>query len=74
MSPHTRPSPTEQGLTLLPFSAPTEVAATRQTLRQMLSGVGYPYLALRLGAADPDHAGPSHTPRLPAEQVVEIVD
>jgi nitroreductase len=65
---------TEHGLALLPFSAPTEVAATRQQLRAMLSGVGYPYLALRLGAADPDHAGPPHTPRLPADQVIEIVD
>ena len=26
-----------------------------------------------LGVADPDHAGPPHTPRLPADQVVEIV-
>jgi nitroreductase len=65
---------TEHGLALLPFSAPTEVDSTRQTLRRMLSGVGYPYLALRLGAADPDHAGPPHTPRLPVEQVVDIVD
>jgi len=62
---------TEHGLTLLPFSAPTEVGATRELLRRMLSGLGYPYLALRLGATDPDHAGPPHTPRLPVEQTVE---
>jgi nitroreductase len=62
---------TEHGLTLLPFSAPTEVDASRQLLRRILSGVGYPYLALRLGAVDPDHAGPPHTPRLPVEQTVE---
>jgi nitroreductase len=64
-------SATEHGLTLLPFSAPTEVGGTRQLLHRMLSGVGHPYLALRLGAADPDHAGPPHTPRLPVEQTVE---
>jgi hypothetical protein len=38
----------------------------------MLANLGEPYLVLRLGSADPDHAGPPHTPRLPAEQVVEI--
>jgi nitroreductase len=65
---------TEHGLTLLPFSAPTEVGATRETLRRLLSGVGYPYIAIRLGAADPDHAGPPHTPRLTAAQTVEFAD
>ena len=34
---------------------------------------GSPTSCLRLGIADPDHAGPPHTPRLPADQVVEIV-
>jgi hypothetical protein len=40
----------------------------------MLGEVGYPYLVLRLGTSDPDHPGPAHTPRLPVEQVIEIVD
>ena len=64
----------EQGLSLLPFSAPVEVLSTRQALRHMLSGITYPYLALRLSQTDPDHADPPHTPRLAAEQVIEIVD
>lgn len=63
----------ELDLTLLPLSAAVEVPATRQTLRRMLAGVGEPYLVLRFGVADPDHAGPPHTPRLPADQTVEIV-
>jgi hypothetical protein len=37
----------------------------------MLAGLGYPHLALRLGLADPDHAGPPHTPRMPASQTVD---
>jgi nitroreductase len=63
---------TELGLSVLPFSAVIEVPATRETLRRLLSFVGYPYLVLRLGVPDPDHAGPPHTPRLPSEQVIEI--
>ncbi len=63
----------EHGLTLLPLSGVVEVASTRQELRRLLSGIGEPYLVLRLGAPDPDEAGPPHTPRLPADQIVEIV-
>ena len=37
----------------------------------LLAGLGYPYLVLRLGIADPAHAGPPHTPRLDAAQVVD---
>jgi nitroreductase len=62
---------TELGISLLPLSATVEVAATRLTLRRLLAGLGEPYLVLRLGHADPDHAGPAHTPRLPAEQTIE---
>ncbi|HLL64201.1 MAG TPA: nitroreductase [Micromonosporaceae bacterium] len=65
---------TEHGLTLLPFSAPVELAGTRHALRRMLSNVGYPYLAVRIGATDPDHAGSPHPPRLPSDQVIEFVD
>jgi nitroreductase len=65
---------TEHGLTLLPFSAPVEVVPTRSALRRMLAGVGYPYIAVRLGATSADHAGPPHTPRLQEEQVIEFAD
>jgi hypothetical protein len=62
---------TTLGLTLLPYSAPTEVPATRETLRRMLSGVGYPYLALRLGHADPAHAEPPRAPRLSTQETIQ---
>lgn len=61
------------GVSVLPLSAAVEVTGTRITLRRMLSDVGYPYLVLRFGAADPEHHGAAHTPRLPSQQVVEIV-
>ena len=60
-------------VSVLPLSAAVEVPETRRTLRRMLSDLGEPYLVLRLGIADPDHAGPPHTPRVPASQLVEIV-
>jgi len=60
----------ELGLSVLPFSAVIEVIATRELLRQQLSGIGHPYLVLRLGSPDPLHSGPPHTPRLPAEQII----
>jgi nitroreductase len=63
-----------RGAAVLPLSSPVELDFTRQALRRMLGEVGYPYLVLRLGTSDPDHAGPAHTPRLPVEQVIEIVD
>jgi nitroreductase len=63
----------ENRLSVLPLSAVIEVAETRHQLRRMLSDLGEPYLAIRLGVPDPDHAGPPHTPRLPADQVVDIV-
>ncbi|MCF0091709.1 putative NAD(P)H nitroreductase [Micromonospora sp. MH99] len=62
---------TRLGVSMVPLSAVVEVPGTRQTLRQMLAGIGYPYLVLRMGIADPAHAGPPHTPRLTGEQVVD---
>jgi nitroreductase len=64
----------ELGLSVLPFSAVIEVTATREVLRRLLSGVGYPYLVMRLGAPDPLQAGPPHTPRLPAEQIIDMAE
>jgi len=63
----------DNGLTLAPFSAPVEVTSTREALRRLLAGIGHPYIAVRLGQADPAHHGPGPTPRLPAEQIVEVV-
>jgi nitroreductase len=65
---------TELGLTVLPYSAPIEVIPSRLALRRLLAGLGYPYLVMRIGAVDPDHAGAPHTPRLAAEETIEIVD
>ena len=65
---------TDHGATVLPLSSPVELEFTRQALRRMLADVGYPYLVLRLGTSDPEHGGPSHTPRLPSDQIIEIAD
>jgi len=74
---------TELGVSVLPLSAAVEVTRTRHVLRRLLSNIGYPYLVLRLGSAvadgqrgnaDPDHAGAPPTPRLPADQVVEVTE
>lgn len=65
---------TGHGAAVLPLSSPIELDFTRQALRRMLGEVGYPFLVLRLGTTDPDHAGPAHTPRLPVEQVIEVVE
>jgi nitroreductase len=62
---------TELGVSVVPLSGVIEVASTRQTLRALLAGLGHPYLVLRLGIVDPEHAGPPHTPRLPAAQVID---
>jgi nitroreductase len=62
----------ELGVSVLPFSAVIEVAATREVLRRLLSDIGYPYLVLRLGIAPDDRPGPPHTPRLPAKQLMEF--
>lgn len=62
----------EHGLSVLPLSAAVEVPTTRLSLRHILANVAEPYLALRLGVADPDEPGPVHTPRLPVEQILEL--
>jgi nitroreductase len=62
---------TDLGVSLVPLSGAIEVTSTRESLRAMLSGLGHPYIAIRLGLADPDEAGPPHTPRLPAAQTVD---
>jgi nitroreductase len=59
------------GVSVLPLSAVIEVTVTRAALRRLVAGLGWPYLVLRLGSADPGHAGPAGTPRLAASQVVD---
>ena len=62
---------TELGVSVLPLSATVEIAATRQAMRALLASRGRPYLVLRLGTINPDDPGPPHTPRLPADQIIE---
>ncbi|MET8307170.1 nitroreductase [Micromonospora sp. NPDC005173] len=62
---------TRLGVSLVPLSGVVEVEGTRQTLRRMLSGLGFPYLAMRLGVADPTHADLPHAPRLETAQTVD---
>jgi hypothetical protein len=62
---------TELGVTVLPLSAPIEVAGTRATLRRLIADLGHPYLVLRLGTANPNDATPPHTPRLPVDQTIK---
>jgi len=62
---------TDCGVSVLPLSGAIEVPQTRDVLRRVLAGLGYPYLVLRLGLADPDVAGPPHTPRMPAAQILD---
>jgi nitroreductase len=64
---------TELSIAVLPLSAAIETAAQRHALRRILGGVGYPYLAMRLGIADPDQASLPHTPRLAASKTVDVI-
>jgi hypothetical protein len=56
-------------MTTTPFDMPVRNRVSRYHL---LGETGWPYLVLRLGTADPEHAGPALTPRLLADQVIEI--
>ncbi|MFG2055220.1 Acg family FMN-binding oxidoreductase [Micromonospora sp. NPDC048930] len=62
---------TRLGVSVVPLSGVVEVETTRLALRRMLSELGYPYISMRLGIADPTHAGPPHTPRLDAAETVD---
>ncbi|WP_033337569.1 Acg family FMN-binding oxidoreductase [Catenuloplanes japonicus] len=62
----------ERGLGVLPLSGVVEVDVTRTALRMTLSELGYPYLVIRLGLPDLDHAGPPPTPRIPAAQLIDL--
>jgi nitroreductase len=64
---------TQRGVSVLPHSAPIEVAAVRQAMRAMIAGIGFPFLVLRLGTTG--HAGPAlaHSSRLPAKQIIDRI-
>jgi hypothetical protein len=62
----------QQDLTVVPLSAAVEVPQTRQILQRLLANRGHPFLALRIGVGA-DHDEPPPTPRLPAQQTIEIV-
>ncbi|NJC67448.1 nitroreductase [Planosporangium flavigriseum] len=62
---------TTRGLSLLPISAVVEVLPARLALRRLLSGLGNPYLAVRLGYPDAEAPAPPATPRLTADEVTE---
>ncbi|HLT10134.1 MAG TPA: nitroreductase [Micromonosporaceae bacterium] len=64
---------TEHGVSIVPLSAIVEVPGTRRTIRHLLAEIGEPFLGLRIGIPNPEQHRPPHTPRLPAEQVVDIV-
>jgi nitroreductase len=65
---------TAHGAGVLPLSSPIEVPATRHEIRRLLGDLGEPFLALRMGISDPADNAPAPTPRLPATQVIEIID
>ncbi|HEU0237948.1 MAG TPA: nitroreductase [Micromonosporaceae bacterium] len=65
---------TEHNLALVPLSAAIEELSSRQVLRRLISNLGYPLIAVRLGIADPNLAIPVRTPRLQADETVEVVD
>ncbi len=59
------------GVSVLPLSVVVEVTTTRTLLRRLIADLGWPYLVLRIGYADANHAGPAHPPRLEPSQVVD---
>ncbi|MEV6493017.1 nitroreductase, partial [Actinoplanes sp. NPDC051633] len=62
---------TELGIAVLPLSATIELTTTRERMRHLLAGLGYPHLVLRLGTPDPADPAVPHTPRLPTSQIIE---
>lgn len=59
------------GLAATPMTDVVEVPATREMLRQVLSGLGHPYAAVRIGVPMPGATAPPATPRRPASAVIE---
>ena len=59
------------GLSVSPMTEVAEVGGTREVLRGLLSGVGYPFLVPRIGVAEPSVGVPS-TPRRPPADVIDV--
>jgi len=59
------------GLAVSPYSDPIEVLATRQLIaREILAGLGAPYLVLRIGVASPEEPPRARTARRPVTDTV----
>jgi hypothetical protein len=58
-----------EGLSVSPMSDVTEVGGTREILRGLLSGIGYPFLVLRVGVAEPTVGVPSTPRRSPSDAI-----
>jgi hypothetical protein len=61
----------DQGLSVSPMSDVAEVPGTRALLRGVLAGIGYPFLALRIGVSDPTTAVPP-TPRRDPGDAIDV--
>jgi hypothetical protein len=60
---------TSGGLATAPISDVTETTVTRERLRRMLSGVGYPQMALRIG-----YPPPGTVPSSPRRRLRDVID
>jgi hypothetical protein len=64
---------TAEGVSSAPISEAVEIAWPRMLLRRLLSGIGEPYLIVRLGYADAAESLPA-TPRRTAAEVIQVED
>jgi nitroreductase len=64
---------TAEGVSSAPISEAVEIAWPRMLLRRLLSGIGEPYLIVRLGYADPGQLPPP-SPRRSAAEVIRTED
>jgi nitroreductase len=62
---------TATGLATAPISDVTETALTRERMRRMLSGIGYPQLALRIGYGPAGNRNPPASPRRRFRDVID---
>lgn len=58
-----------EGLSVSPISDVAEVPSTRALLRGVLAGIGYPFLVLRIGNAEPASGAPQAPRRDPHEAI-----